>query len=437
MKTNYSVYQTLQIGQLPYENGRGMVKAWDLGGKLIEPNTLSQALQTARLPFIFKWVALMPDCHLGTGATVGSVIPVRGAICPASVGVDIGCGMQAIQTNLRITDITQNHEDIRGAIEKAIPNGRTEPIIHDKGSWDNPPEVVKTRFEVVPIQSLNNKTLSQVYEEIKSKNPRAVGRNVKHPVNHLGTLGTGNHFIELCVDKNDYIWIVVHSGSRGTGNAIGRYFTEVAKDLCKKWFIDLPNPDLAYLPISSEEARDYLFAMKWAQAYAKESRNIMTMITLDVLLNFKYDKYFELSYYKIDCHHNYIAWENHFNQNVLVIRKGAVNASKNTLGIIPGSMGAKSFIVRGLGNPDSFHSCSHGAGRLMSRGEARRILTLDDHLQDTQGVCCLKDESVLDESPKAYKNIDDVMEAQKDLVEPINTLKQFICVKGADKGKHK
>lgn len=410
------------------------VKAWDLGGKLLEPKTLAQAQETASLPFIHKWLALMPDAHFGCGATVGSVACLDGAVIPAAVGVDIGCGMSARRTSLTGKDIPMNlWPELRERIEKVIPHGRTEPLHMDKGSWGNPPDSILDRWELIPYNQ--NKSLSEWYGQIKVKHPRAVGRHVKHPTEHLGTLGSGNHFIELCLDEEDRIWVVVHSGSRGTGSAIGRYFTNIAKDECKKWFIDLPNPDLAFLPDKSELAKDYIFAMNWAQQYAKDNRDLMSLSAIDVLMDMRINKSEDYSFQTIDCHHNYMSRENHYNRNIWVVRKGAVRARVGDRCIIPGSMGARSFICEGLGNPESFNSCSHGAGRIMSRGEARRTISLDQHIKATEGVECIKDNSVIDESPAAYKNIDDVMAAQNDLVKPIHTLKQFICIKGTDKKK--
>lgn len=419
-----------------YKGDKGLVKAWDLDGELTDEKTRNQALQAAQLPFIYKWIALMPDAHVGMGSTVGSVIPLKGAVIPAAVGVDIGCGMRATRVPLEFDTIDERDwAEIRERIEENVPSGRTEPLETDVGSWpaDSVPDRVNSAYRGL---FKRNNSLQSIYEDIKAKHPKACGKYVKPPEQHLGTLGCGNHFLELVKDNNGHVWIVVHSGSRGTGNSIGRYFTNVAKNECEKWFVELPdeNRDLAFLPSDRPLAKDYIQAMNWAQSYAKESRRLMVVAAFDVLLEMYGDKTKEIiPLTTIDCHHNYMSRENHFGNNIWVIRKGAVRARKGDFGIIPGSMGERSFIVEGLGNPDSFHSCSHGAGRVMSRTEARKNITVEEHVEATKGIECIKDDSVIDESPKAYKDIDKVMEAQNDLVKPIYTLKQFICIKGTDK----
>ena len=399
--------------------GKGrIVKAWHRGVPL-EDKAREQLIKTAELPFIFKWVASMPDAHWGCGSTIGTVLPTQDAIVPAAVGVDIGCGMMALKLDLKRADL--NVADVRALIEKVVPHGRTNnggP--GDRGAWHDVPEA---------ILALWTKNFQQEYQELIDKHPKAEAYNT---VRHLGTLGTGNHFIELAEDINhmgEAVWLILHSGSRGMGNKIGSYFTDVAKTLCAKWFINLPDPDLAYLPRDTEEFDDYCKAVKLAQRFALLNRETMSENILKVLG--------VTATTTVQCHHNYIAWENHFGQNIMVTRKGAVRAQKGDLGIIPGSMGARTYVVRGLGNPDSFCTCSHGAGRAMGRMEAKRRFTIADHIAATEGVECLKDASVLDETPAAYKSIEAVMAAQSDLVETVAILKQFVCVKGGEeKSKH-
>ncbi|MDP2123993.1 MAG: RtcB family protein [Parvibaculum sp.] len=401
-------YQTVE--------GGAPIKMWTKGVP-VDDKARAQLAAAARLPFIFKHVAVMPDVHVGIGATVGSVIPTRGAVVPAAVGVDIGCGMMAARTSLMASDLPDNLEGIRCAIERAVPHGRDVGRgKRDKGSWGEPPA------EIVDAWA----TLSARFNLIAAKYPRLEKTN--HIV-HLGTLGTGNHFIELCLDQDGRVWVMLHSGSRGVGNSIGRFFIELAKEDMRKWFINLPDEDLAYFPEGTTHFDDYVEAVEWAQEFAALNRRMM-MDNIVRALRMQISKPFDAELEAIDCHHNYVRRENHFGENILVTRKGAVRAAKGTMGIIPGSMGAKSFIVRGLGNKESFDSCSHGAGRVMSRAEAKRALTLADHLADTTGVECRKDEDVIDESPRAYKSIDAVMAAQRDLVEIVHTLKQVVCVKG-------
>lgn len=396
-------------------NGR-FIKAWRKGVKF-EDKAIEQLKNTAQLPFIFKYLAAMPDTHWGMGSTVGTVLPTKGAIVPAAVGVDIGCGMMAIRTDLSRTDLG-DLAALRKKIEAAVPHGRTNNgAPGDRGAWGTAPANVLSTW---------NDVFEMTYESLCSKHP---GARAKNTVNHLGTLGTGNHFIELAEDENGSVWIVLHSGSRGMGNKIGSYFTDVAKKLCEKWFVKLPDPDLAYLPQDTPEFDSYIKAVLLAQNFALINRRIMMDNIVEAIGPLRQDDL-------IQCHHNYIAWENHFGQNVIVTRKGAVRARKGDMGIIPGSMGARTYIVRGLGNPDSFCTCSHGAGRAMSRTQATKQFTLADHALATVGVECLKDESVLDETPGAYKDIESVMAAQNDLVEPMYRLKQFVCVKGADKKTH-
>lgn len=392
------------------------IKSWTRGVP-VDDKARDQLARAAKMPFIFKHVAAMPDVHVGIGATVGSVIPTKGAVIPAAVGVDIGCGMMAARTSLLAHDLPDNLEAIRSAIEQAVPHGRDVGRgKRDKGSWGAPPPAIVDAWA----------TMVTRFEAICAKFPRL--KNTNNLV-HLGTLGTGNHFIELCLDQEARVWVMLHSGSRGVGNAIGTFFIELAKADMRKWHINLPDEDLAYFPEGTDHFDDYVEAVGWAQDYAALNRRMM-MANVIAALRGHITKPFDAELEAVNCHHNYVTRENHFGENVLVTRKGAVRAAKGVLGIIPGSMGAKSFIVRGLGNPESFNSCSHGAGRIMSRNEAKRLVTLDEHVRDTEGVECRKDAGVIDETPRAYKSIEAVMAAQADLVEIVHTLKQVVCVKG-------
>lgn len=392
------------------------IKMWTRGVP-VEDEARAQLARAAQMPFIFKHVAAMPDVHVGIGATVGSVIPTKGAVIPAAVGVDIGCGMMAARTSLVASDLPDNLAGIRSAIEAAVPHGRTAGRgQRDKGAWGEPPRVVVDAWA----------KLAERFGRIVAKHPRL--RNTNNLM-HLGTLGTGNHFIELCLDEEQRVWVMLHSGSRGVGNAIGTFFIELAKQDMRKWHINLPDQDLAYFPEGTDHFDDYVEAVEWAQDFAALNRQVMMAHVIDALRS-QIAKPFEAECEAVNCHHNYVRREHHFGENVLVTRKGAVRAAKGTMGIIPGSMGAKSFIVRGLGNPESFDSCSHGAGRVMSRTAAKKLVSLDEHLADTAGVECRKDAGVIDETPKAYKPIEAVMAAQADLVEIVHTLKQVVCVKG-------
>ena len=382
-----------------------------------EDGARKQLHNIAQLPFIHHHVAAMPDVHMGKGATIGSVIPTLGAIIPAAVGVDIGCGMMAVRTSLSAALLPDNLAPLRAEIEQAVPHGRTSPRSgRDKGAWYDPPTEIDAAWA----------RLKPDFDDLCAKHP-ALSKSNNHK--HLSTLGTGNHFIEVCLDEADRVWVMLHSGSRGVGNRIGTYFIELAKKDMEKWFIHLPDKDLAYFPEGTDHFTDYVAAVGWAQDYARTNRQLMMARVLSVLrevipLPFSTD---ELA---VNCHHNYVQRENHFGKNVWLTRKGAVSARLDQLGIIPGSMGACSYIVRGLGNPESFHSCSHGAGRRMSRTQAKRQFTLEDHAQATAGVECRKDKEVIDETPAAYKSIDTVMAAQQDLVEIVHQLKQVVCVKG-------
>jgi len=405
-----------QTFEYQHVEGGVPIKMWTRGVP-VDDKARDQLSRAAQMPFVFRHVAAMPDVHVGIGATVGSVIPTKGAVIPAAVGVDIGCGMMAARTSLVASDLPDNLEGIRSAIEAAVPHGRDVGRgKRDKGSWGEPPRAVVDAWA----------SLAERFGRIVAKHPKL--KNTNNLV-HLGTLGTGNHFIELCLDEAQRVWVMLHSGSRGVGNAIGTFFIELAKQDMRKWHINLPDQDLAYFPEGTDHFDDYVEAVEWAQDFAKLNRRVMMSHVIDAIRG-QIARPFEAEVEAVNCHHNYVTRENHFGENVLVTRKGAVRAAKGTMGIIPGSMGAKSFIVRGLGNPESFDSCSHGAGRIMSRTEARKLVTLDEHIADTAGVECRKDAGVIDETPKAYKPIEAVMAAQADLVEVVHTLKQVVCVKG-------
>jgi tRNA-splicing ligase RtcB (3'-phosphate/5'-hydroxy nucleic acid ligase) len=391
------------------------IKEWTKGVD-VEASARKQLENTAKLPFVWPHLAVMPDVHWGTGSTVGSVIPTRGAIVPAAVGVDLGCGMSTVRTDLSSGALGDNGQAIREDIERAVPHGRTDDGgANDRGAWRDAP----------PLVSRNWLLMTEEFKNLSAKRPRLdTGRQV----NQLGTLGTGNHFVEVCIDESDRVWVMLHSGSRGIGNRIGSTFIAEAKARCERDGIVLPHVDLAWLPEGTPEFRDYVNAVLWAQTYAHHNRAIMMTHVLNVLQD-RFPK-MRADLAAVTCHHNYVQQEKHFGEELWVTRKGAVSARLGELGIIPGAMGRKSFIVRGKGNVESFHTCSHGAGRSMSRGQARKVITLEQHARDTDGVFCRKDEDVLDESPAAYKDIDAVMAAQVDLVDIVHTLRAVVCVKG-------
>lgn len=384
----------------------------------IDENAIIQLENMSKMPFIHKHIAVMPDVHWGMGATIGSVIPSKGAVIPAAVGVDLGCGMMAVETSLTASDLPDNLHSIRIDIEAAVPHGRTNNGAKgDKGGWDELPVNVIEKW----------KQLSYRYEEILYKHPKAKSFN---NANHLGTLGGGNHFIEVCLDENEHVWVMLHSGSRGAGNKIGSYFIQKAKREMERYFIteNLPDKDLAYLVEHTELFDDYCRAVLWAQDFAEENRRVMMDAVVGVL--HKHFGNFKFVSLAINCHHNYIAIENHYGSNVLITRKGAIRARDGDMGIIPGSMGDKSFIVRGKGNKESFCSCSHGAGRKLGRKQARKLYTAKDLAEQTKGIECPKDDERVDEIPAAYKSIEKVMENQSDLVDVLHTLRQVINVKG-------
>lgn len=374
----------------------------------IEASALTQLKNLARLPFLAKnGVAVMPDVHAGIGSTVGTVIATDSAIIPAAVGVDIGCGMNAVRLTLKAQDLPDNLSAIRDAIEKAVPLGAGAA---NKDTAERNERLWATGMFNTDVRMVND--------------------NRGKAMNQLGSLGSGNHFIEICVDENQDVWVMLHSGSRGIGNMIGKHFIDRAKRNMEKFFISLPDADLAYFPEETDDFNEYVAAVKWAQDYALENRRVMMKAVINAVRAVVGVDQFGVTSEAVNCHHNYVEKENHFGRNLWVTRKGAVRAREGDLGIIPGSMGQKSYIVRGKGNPESYCSCSHGAGRVMSRTEAKRRFSLVDLVAQTEGVECRKDADVIDEIPGAYKNLDLVMENQKDLVEVVHTLRAVLCVKG-------
>jgi tRNA-splicing ligase RtcB len=399
METNYELV----------ENPKGApVKAWTRGVP-VEPKALEQLLRTASLPIVHGWVAAMPDVHVGIGATVGSVVPTVGAVIPAAVGVDIGCGMSAVCTTLRASDLPTSLKGLRTAIEMRVPVGRGA-------------------FREVPAAQVEAwARLAPRYAKLLEARPTLAS---KDPASQLGTLGTGNHFIEVCVDEQERVWFMLHSGSRGLGNRFGTVFIEAAREDLRTHAKNLPDEDLAYFEEGTAHFAEYVEAVTLAQEYAAVNRRLMMQAVVAAAVSTRVIKPFEATVMVVDCHHNYVARERHFGADVLVTRKGAVRAGQGELGIIPGSMGARSYIVRGKGCAESYESCSHGAGRALSRTAAKAQFTLAQHVEATAGIECRKDAGVLDETPAAYKPIEAVMAAQRELVEVVHTLKQLVCVKG-------
>ena len=389
------------------------IKGW-VQGVPVEDKARQQLRNITTLPFVGPWVAVMPDVHLGIGATVGSVVPTQGAIIPAAVGVDIGCGMAAVRTTLTASDLPDDLALLRNSIERTIPVGNGPG-----GDHRRIPDSVGTKLAQAGLEA----RLAVIRDKHPKIRPDKVDRQI-------GTLGGGNHFIEICLDESDRVWVVLHSGSRGTGNLIGTYFIELARRQLEKRVLgfQLPDRDLAFFLEDEPLFADYVEAVSWAQDYARANREAMLARVLHEMRH-RLPK-FQLEKEAVNCHHNYVQREEHFGESLLVTRKGAVSAREGELGIIPGSMGARSYIVRGKGNADSFHSCSHGAGRVMSRTAARAQITLKQHREATAHVECRKDAGVIDESPAAYKDIDAVMAAQADLVEVVHTLRQVVCIKG-------
>lgn len=418
--------------------GAAPIKMWTDGVE-VEAEALEQLKRTAALPFVYRHLAVMPDVHWGIGATVGSVVATQGAIVPAAVGVDIGCGMVAARTPLVASDLPDSLKALRTDVEWGIPVGFNEhkPERAPVKEWERDG---RGEWKVSPYPSL-----AAGYAAIRARHPKAVERR-RSPVCQLGTLGGGNHFVEVCLDEEQRVWVMLHSGSRGVGNQIGTYFIDRAKEYLESLMSEDQreewrnfDPNLSWLTQGTPLYDDYVEAVGWAQRYARVNREVMLGAALRALEKHTrpfsgadHPHYGQLPYCEtvVNCHHNYVAEEEHFGERVLVTRKGAVSARPGELGIVPGSMGARSYIVRGLGNPESFHSCSHGAGRRMSRGKAKRSFTLEDHARATEGVECRKDAGVIDETPGAYKDIDAVMAAQRDLVVVVHTLKGVLCVKG-------
>lgn len=398
--------------QVIKEAGSSPVKIWT---EDIEAQALLQLKNLARLPFIASnGVACMPDVHAGIGSTVGTVIATEKAVIPAAVGVDIGCGMNAVRLSLKASDLPLNLKSVRDGIERRVPLGAGGKHIQVRTL----PEYELRMNTSLVEDTIIDPIFKGDWEKFKAK-----------ALSQVGTLGSGNHFIELCIDENQDVWIMLHSGSRGIGNMIGSHYIERAKRNMEKFFITLPDADLAYFPEDTEDFRDYMEAVGWAQNYALYNRKLMMEQVLEALKQ-EIEKPFTITSEAINCHHNYVEKENHFGRNMWVTRKGAIRAREGDLGIIPGSMGQRSYIVKGKGNIQSYCSCSHGAGRTMSRAEAKRKFTLTDLIAQTEGVECRKDEGVIDEIPSSYKDIDAVMENQTDLVEVVHTLKQVLCVKG-------
>lgn len=403
-----------ELHQIP---GGVAVKSWTRG-VFFEEGARNQLANIARLPIVGPHVAAMPDVHIGIGATVGSVIPTTKAIIPAAVGVDIGCGMMAVRTSMQANDLPGQLSKVRASIERTVPVGFNDwqRRSRRKSLGIGPPAAVETAW----------KPLEKGFARIAQIN-KHLGES--KTVQQLGTLGGGNHFIEVCLDESDRVWVMLHSGSRGVGNRIGQYFIRLAQKDMRSHIANLPDKNLAYFEEGSPHFDDYVAAVGWAQAFARQNREVMMQRILhslrtDLGLVFTCDKQ------AVNCHHNYVQKEMHFGQEVWLTRKGAVSAAVGDMGIIPGSMGARSYIVRGKGNVDSFNSCSHGAGRTMSRTKAKKVISLEQHEQAMRGVEARLDRGVLDESPAAYKDIDTVMQAQSDLVDIVHTLKQIVNVKG-------
>lgn len=401
------------------DGGRVPIKAWAHGVHFDE-NAITQLRNTAQSPVIHGHLAVMPDCHWGMGATIGSVIPTKNAVIPAAVGVDIGCGMMAVKTTLHANDLPDSLRGMRKMIEQAVPHGMSKRKRGraDYGAWSDVPKRVGNLWEA---------HLHARFGDLCARYP--VLRNTNN-IHHLGTLGTGNHFVEVCLDEADAVWFMLHSGSRGVGNRIATVFIEKAKKDMEIHQANLPDENLSYLSEGTPHYNDYMEAVEWAQDFARINRQVMMENVITAVGKVRGLPNFKADVMAVNCHHNYVTRETHFGEDLLITRKGAVRAGKGDMGIIPGSMGAKSFIVRGLGNEDSFCSCSHGAGRVLSRTKAKKIYSVDDQIKATEGVECRKDARVIDEIPMAYKDIDAVMRAQADLVEIVHTLKQVVCVKG-------
>lgn len=392
--------------QVIQDEGSRPIKIWTDD---VEASALTQLKNLSRLPFIASnGVACMPDVHAGIGSTVGTVIATEKAVIPAAVGVDIGCGMNALRLSLKASDLPDNLKPLRDEIERRIPLGAGGAHDHSTDIGEITSDLMRT-----VIDPLYKGDTSKFHAKAASQ---------------IGSLGSGNHFIEICIDENQDVWIMLHSGSRGIGNMIGTHYIAKAKRQMEQFFITLPDDDLAYFPEDTEDFDDYMHAVGWAQNYALENRRRMMLQVVTAMREMM--PAFTITQEAINCHHNYVEKENHFGRNMWVTRKGAIRARAGDLGIIPGSMGQRSYIVRGKGDLQSYCSCSHGAGRVMSRAEAKRRFSLTDLIAQTEGVECRKDEGVIDEIPASYKDIDQVMANQTDLVEVVHTLKQVLCIKG-------
>jgi tRNA-splicing ligase RtcB len=403
--------------QVIHEEGSLPIKHWTEGVEF-QDHAKAQLRNLAKMSGLFKAVCVMPDVHAGRGSTVGSVFATKSIVIPSAVGGDIGCGMSAVKTSLTANDLPESLRELRLAIEYAVPVGRTDNGgRNDRGSWGDPPDFVREAWG----------ELETDYRKIVDQNGR-----VSHPrvVHQLASMGSGNHFLEICLDKEGCVWIMLHSGSRGIGNSIGTYFGDLAKKDMERYFIDLPDMNLAFIPDGAPHFKPYIEAMEWAQKYAKVNRDLMMASSIRAIAKTKLLPKFTADLVVVDCFHNFTARENHFHENVWITRKGAVRARKNDLCILPGSMGTRSFIVQGKGNPESFTSCSHGAGRRMSRTEAKNTFTVKDHEKATEGVECRKDKDMIDETPGAYKDVDAVLAAEAELITPLYELKQILCIKG-------
>lgn len=395
----------------------GRARFWT-GQMEVEQEALDQVRNISQLPILAGHIALMPDIHYGMGATVGSVIPLNGAVIPAAVGVDIGCGMVAVQTSLKASDLPDSLHDLRHQIERDVPTGfnyHTRPLsLHTKG------------LDGLALERTRTNLLGR-FSDLRIM--KRVGRfDEKRMESQLGSLGGGNHFSEICLDTEQNVWVMLHSGSRNVGKTIGECATELAKEEVKKKHVELVDYNLAWFAEGEPLFDEYVEGLNWAQEYARLNRDLMMLLVLEAMR--RKLPAFTLVNKAVNCHHNYLSKETHFGRDMWITRKGAVSAQKGQLGIIPGSMGAKSFIVCGKGHEAAYCSCSHGAGRKLSRTKAKKLFTIDDLRQQTEGVECRKDSGVLDELPSAYKNIDDVMDAQSELVEVKATLKQILCIKG-------
>jgi tRNA-splicing ligase RtcB len=393
--------------QVIQDEGARPIKIWT---DEVEASALTQLKNLSRLPFInSNGVACMPDVHAGIGSTVGTVIATEKAVIPAAVGVDIGCGMNAVRLSLKASDLPDNLKPLRDEIERRVPLGVGGAHDHSTSVGEITTDLFRT--VILPLYKGD-------YDKFHAK-----------AASQMGSLGSGNHFIEICIDENQDVWIMLHSGSRGIGNMIGTHYIAKAKRQMEQFFITLPDDNLAYFPEDTEDFDDYMAAVGWAQNYALENRRRMMIQVIEAMRK-EVPIEFTITQEAINCHHNYVEKEHHFGRNMWVTRKGAIRARDGDLGIIPGSMGQRSYIVRGKGDLQSYCSCSHGAGRVMSRAEAKRRFTLTDLIAQTEGVECRKDEGVIDEIPASYKDIDQVMANQTDLVEVMHTLKQVLCIKG-------